>query len=471
GKWQQASEDTALFMMKGPWQGQNLRVWAKAYISDHTQLPTHCFRKSNISQITNESLAADIKRHLQSVGKYIWAQDIVDYLKDLDVQKQHGFKKSISLATAQQWMKELGYHWKKEPKGQYHDGHEHDNIVKYRQEVFLLAWAMSQACMHCWKKENVLVDDITTTSPISDPHVVVLFHNESTFYANDCWKLRWVHKSEGAILQPKGEGASLMVAHFVLADYGWLESPYRKESAQVLFRVGKQQDGYYTNGDIIQHAEKVMAILEKHYPNDHHILIFDNATTHVKHADDALSAQHLPKKPSEIWGIPITARDAHRNITYDADGKVVKKILMAPARFENGQPQPLYVLEGHERAGWFKGMAQILWEQGYTEEAKLNYECLNFKCLVEKNGKCYCCRFLYNQPDFANVRSLLEKTCREQGFQVLFLPKFHCELNFIEQCWGWAKRKYNIVNSHHHQKKLTLNGILLMPSTAYPWRQ
>ncbi|KIK95234.1 hypothetical protein PAXRUDRAFT_86103, partial [Paxillus rubicundulus Ve08.2h10] len=54
-----------------------------------------------------------------------------------------------------------------------------------------------------------------------------------------------------------------------------------------------------------------------------------------------------------------------------------------------------------------------------------------------------CCRwFLYNQPDFANVESHLETTCCERGFPVLFLPKFHCELNFIEQCWGCAKRKY-----------------------------
>ncbi|KAF9224386.1 hypothetical protein BS17DRAFT_702711, partial [Gyrodon lividus] len=62
-------------------------------------------------------------------------------------------------------------------------------------------------------------------------------HNESTFYANDRQKMGWVHKSEGAIPQAKGEGASLMVAHFVSANYGWLESLDGKESACVLFKA------------------------------------------------------------------------------------------------------------------------------------------------------------------------------------------------------------------------------------------
>ena len=49
---------------------------------------------------------------------------------------------------------------------------------------------------------------------------------------------------------------------------------------------------------------------------------------------------------------------------------------------------------------------------------------------------------LYNEPDFVAVESLLEITCKARGFQVIFLPKFHCELNFIEQCWGFSKRVY-----------------------------
>jgi hypothetical protein len=44
--------------------------------------------------------------------------------------------------------------------------------------------------------------------------------------------------------------------------------------------------------------------------------------------------------------------------------------------------------------------------------------------------------------NYDSVESLLEAHCKSRNFGVLFLPKFHCELNFIEQCWGSAKRKY-----------------------------
>jgi hypothetical protein len=34
-----------------------------------------------------------------------------------------------------------------------------------------------------------------------------------------------------------------MVANFVSADYGWLQSPDEKESAPIIFKAGKTQDG------------------------------------------------------------------------------------------------------------------------------------------------------------------------------------------------------------------------------------
>jgi len=74
---------------------------------------------------------------------------------------------------------------------------------------------------------------------------------------------------------------------------------------------------------------------------------------------------------------------------------------------------------------------------------KLKAQCKGFKC-KEGETDCCCRHILFNQPDFAHVPTLLETLCSRRGFKVIFLPKFHCELNFIEQCWGYAKRLYRL---------------------------
>lgn len=71
-------------------------------------------------------------------------------------------------------------------------------------------------------------------------------------------------------------------------------------------------------------------------------------------------------------------------------------------------------------------------------------ECPSFKCADQNSGTCCMRRMLFNQPDFAAVKSCLEDTCTEFGCTVLFLPKFHCELNPIEMVWGYAKRVYRL---------------------------
>jgi hypothetical protein len=67
-----------------------------------------------------------------------------------------------------------------------------------------------------------------------------------------------------------------MVAHFVSADYGWLESPDASETARVLFKAGKNCDGYFNSDSILEQAMEAMKILTKYFPNDDHVLVFDN---------------------------------------------------------------------------------------------------------------------------------------------------------------------------------------------------
>src|SRR6266487_1108564 len=100
-----------------------------------------------------------------------------------------------------------------------------------------------------------------------------------------------------------------MVADFVSADYGWLHSPDGNDTARVLFKAGKSRDGYFTNEEIIKQAHSAMDILSRHYPDEDHVFIFDNATTHLKRADDALSARKMPKdisKPDSNFGVERT---------------------------------------------------------------------------------------------------------------------------------------------------------------------
>jgi hypothetical protein len=344
----------------------------------------------------------------------------------------------IHVATAQRWMKKLDYRWTKTGlKGQYVDGHEHEDVVSYRQNVFLPGMRRFRNRTRTWNQER------GSDQPLPQPHerhVVVWYHDESTFYANDQRKSGWVHSSETAVPYAKGEGPSQMVADVVSADYGWLRSPDGKDKARVFFKAGKNREGYFTNDEILEQATKIMDILDEHYAGEDHVLVFDNATTHTKRADGALSARYMPKSTRE-WGVEVNLRGPDGKPVYGPDGKLLKhKIKMEDATFADGSPQPLYFQSGPQE-GLFKSMTVLLQERGLHKEAKLNAQCQKFKC---QTGNKNCCqrRVLYHQPDFVQAKSLLEELCEARGYTVLFLPKFHCELNFIEQCWGFAKRVY-----------------------------
>ncbi|KAF8834530.1 hypothetical protein BDN67DRAFT_865467, partial [Paxillus ammoniavirescens] len=117
--------------------------------------------------IDNDNIAADITLHLQGIGKYVCSLDILHYLEQPGVKQQLKIKKTPHLSIAKRWMRKMGYRWTKNLAGQYVDGHEHEDVVWYWQTIFLPAW---QA--------------LGPGNPLQH-HVVVWFHDGSTFYAND----------------------------------------------------------------------------------------------------------------------------------------------------------------------------------------------------------------------------------------------------------------------------------------------
>ena len=92
--------------------------------------------------------------------------------------------------------------------------------------------------------------------------------------------------------------------------------------------------------------------------------------------------------------------------------------------------------------GWFKGMEQILHECRLYPEGGLLAQCS--RCPPDRVD-CCCRRILYHQHDFVNQRSQLQELIESHGHLCDFYPKYHCELNFIEQYWGAVKAQYRVI--------------------------
>ena len=115
---------------------------------------------------------------------------------------------------------------------------------------------------------------------------------------------------------------------------------------------------------------------------------------------------------------------------------------MHPSVLPNGTVQSFYFPDDHPATpGWFKGMEEIIRERGLWPKNGLRAQCPDFKCPPGRTD--CCCRWLlFLQPDFISQKSQLEEEITSRGHLCDFYPKYHCELNFIEQYWGAAKLRF-----------------------------
>jgi len=90
-----------------------------------------------------------------------------------------------------------------------------------------------------------------------------------------------------------------------------------------------------------------------------------------------------------------------------------------------------------------KGIKTILEERGLWNT--LQHKVLS--CDLCKSGhppgNINCCakRLLSEQTDFKEQKEWLQDTVERYGHSIIFFPKFHCELNYIEMVWGYIKAK------------------------------
>ena len=90
------------------------------------------------------------------------------------------------MRTAQRWLHQMGWHYGKQKRGMYIDGHEREDVIKYREE-FIGRWKEFEKQMVLYDNDGN-ISNIPAGFPVTQGQpfkLMLLTHDESTFYEYD----------------------------------------------------------------------------------------------------------------------------------------------------------------------------------------------------------------------------------------------------------------------------------------------
>ncbi|KAJ6553649.1 hypothetical protein B0H10DRAFT_2241965 [Mycena sp. CBHHK59/15] len=291
--WREGSMIVSKSQGHGSYRARSIHSWIHAFLTSK-KLPHHRYGQYHSSILNDEDFADSIKLHLQSLSAkdgHFTAQALVDFVSSPDMQtklEEAGIRKhSIS----------VDWRYGHRKNGMYIDGHEREDVVAYRaafvkrflEEYEPRMWSYDNDGNTIQQPEGFVLQGKYKGQPF---RIILVTHDESTFYANDRRKVGWGHKSDKGKPQPKGEGESIMVSDFLTLDWGRLV--HEDDEARLLFRAGKNRDGWFNSDDVLRQVKKAIDIFEVRTGGGATgLFLFDNAPSHQKRAADALSAGHF----------------------------------------------------------------------------------------------------------------------------------------------------------------------------------
>lgn len=328
-----------------------------------------------------------------------------EILPTLSVQ----LKRPLCERTARRWLLKLGWRLTTLKKGVYMDGHEREDVVKYRNEVFLPAMGNFEERMT--KFEGPELTRVPPSLKDGEKEVIPLFHDESCLTVNDFKAKAWLAPGQ-TILQKKGRGRLIHVSEFINPLTGRLVLHDQHgniiDEARKIIYPGSNGDPWWDNEQLLSQVKHAIQVFEKAHPNCVALFIFDQSSAHASLGPDALKASEMNKSDG---GKQRKQRDT-----------VIPENNPFPQH--RGEVQKMTLPDGTP-----KGMARVLTERGF-DVSKMRAKCAPV-CPFE-NTNCCMMRLLSKQDDFLNQESMLESLIKKAGHKCIFLPKFHCELNPIE---------------------------------------
>ena len=226
--WRKTSVLVSKAQGHGETHARRIREWTLKFLQSGA-LPLHRLGQARWTVLRDEDIASEIKLHLIEKSKkgFLRAEDVVDLVGSPEIQKAFSAKgickTSISKATATRWLQKLDWRYQRTANGMYIDGHERVDVVAYRRG-FVERWKTYGKRFHQWDNDGrELPRPIGFPVPDGLPfRLVLVTHDESTFYQNDRRKIAWAQKASRPTPQPKGEGQSIMVSDFLTSEWGRL---------------------------------------------------------------------------------------------------------------------------------------------------------------------------------------------------------------------------------------------------------
>ena len=316
----------------------------------------------------------------------------------------------ISETTVRRWLYFLDFRPKEKGKNYFVDGHEREDVVQHRNEFLN---KMEDLCLRCtqWEGEEL---EIAVHPVLADgeKRTIFIVQDESLFYTNDSVKLSWLCVNENE-LRPKASGRALHVSGFACECHGFMKAVIDnvEKTSYKIITPGKNNDGYWCNEDLVKQIVDIDGLVKFLHPECNIVYIFDN------------SQNHHARRPDALWASNLNLSDGGKNTKH------------LRSTTWNGQVQLMQTADGKQ-----KGIKSILTERNlWVNGLKLDCKPCKENNPPVDNLQCCARRILSECPDFKVDKCWLEETVESLGCSLIFLPKFHCELNFIEMLWGFVK--------------------------------
>ncbi|ODQ76870.1 hypothetical protein LIPSTDRAFT_757 [Lipomyces starkeyi NRRL Y-11557] len=335
---------------KGKYMARRIREWAEQFQSTGllpvaSQRGKHSKRQSPLRDEDIKRKCFEFFRGLRPNNRT--AKALKKFYEDELCPKIDGVSigATISNTTVTEHLGKWGFSLGRHSQDVYFDGHERDDVVKYRQE-----WARRMIEHRSQMKEFDGEDCqivIAPALPEGAKEKVLVTHDECYFNSNDDNAVTWIERGE-SVIKKKGQGRGLMVSDFYCACHGPLR--FENQYARTIIEPGKHRDGYWTSDHMVAQLRSAIDIFEKAHPGCVAVFCFDQSSNHQAMSHDALVITKLTlnDKPNSV---PIV------DGFFEQDGQIVRQAVIYP--------------ENHEKAGQQKGIRTILKERNLWRDGLL----------------------------------------------------------------------------------------------------